>query len=167
MHTRKHTYTHTHTHTHTHSHTHTHIVENKGANVQLWYNNNCIRVSQGCIERKQLLFSSVSIHSNALCCLNNVWVTSKKMNTVWTKTAICAAHNILMVTDYSETCEIRTPLGRAKSVPNWEVSSFHRAISTENSTLGPDRCPYFTGCPHFAGLLFTGFTVLRNNTKSK
>jgi hypothetical protein len=21
------------------------------------------------------------------------------------------------------------------------------------------RCPYFTGCPHFAGLLFTGFTV--------
>jgi hypothetical protein len=22
------------------------------------------------------------------------------------------------------------------------------------------RCPYFTGCPHFAGLLFTGFTVI-------
>jgi hypothetical protein len=22
------------------------------------------------------------------------------------------------------------------------------------------RCPYFTGCPHFAGLLFTGFTVV-------
>jgi hypothetical protein len=21
------------------------------------------------------------------------------------------------------------------------------------------RCPYFTGCPHFAGSLFTGFTV--------
>jgi hypothetical protein len=22
------------------------------------------------------------------------------------------------------------------------------------------RCPYFTGCPHFVGLLFTGFTVV-------
>jgi hypothetical protein len=22
------------------------------------------------------------------------------------------------------------------------------------------RCPYFTGCPHFAGLLLTGFTVI-------
>jgi hypothetical protein len=29
-------------------------------------------------------------------------------------------------------------LGRAQSAPNSEVSSFHRAISTENSSLGPD-----------------------------
>jgi hypothetical protein len=44
---------------------------------------------------------------------------------------------------YSETCEIRTPLGRAKSVPNSEVSSFHRAICTENSSLGPDEVSSF------------------------
>jgi hypothetical protein len=37
---------------------------------------------------------------------------------------------------YSETCEIRTPLGRAKSVPNSSGSLFHRA---ENSRLGQDE----------------------------
>jgi hypothetical protein len=42
--------------------------------------------------------------------------------------------NYLIV--YSETCEIRTSLGRAKSVSNSEVSSFHRAICTENSIFG-------------------------------
>jgi hypothetical protein len=31
---------------------------------------------------------------------------------------------------------------------------FHRAICTENSSLGLMKCPYFTGCPHFSGLLF-------------
>jgi hypothetical protein len=58
---------------------------------------------------------------------------------------------------YSETCERRTPLGRAQSVPNSEVSSIQGAkhICSENSSLGPN----FTGCPHFAELLFTGFTV--------
>jgi hypothetical protein len=66
-----------------------------------------------------------------------------------------SGHN-LNFTIYSETCEIRTPLGRAKNVPNSEVSSFQGAICTENSSL---RRPYFT-CPHFAGLLFTGFTVI-------
>jgi hypothetical protein len=44
---------------------------------------------------------------------------------------------------YSETCEIRTPLGRAKSVPNSEVSSFHRAICSENSSFGPDEVSLF------------------------
>jgi hypothetical protein len=44
---------------------------------------------------------------------------------------------------YSETCEIRTPLGQAKGVPNSEVSSFHRAIKTENSSLGPDEVALF------------------------
>jgi hypothetical protein len=44
---------------------------------------------------------------------------------------------------YSETCEIRTPLGQAKSVPNSQVSSFHMAICTENSTLGPDEVSLF------------------------
>jgi hypothetical protein len=47
------------------------------------------------------------------------------------------------VIDYSETCEIRTPLGQAKSVSNWEVSSFNRAICTENSSLGPDEVSLF------------------------
>jgi hypothetical protein len=37
---------------------------------------------------------------------------------------------------YSETCEIRIPLGSAKSIPYSEVSSFHCAIYTENSSLG-------------------------------
>jgi hypothetical protein len=31
------------------------------------------------------------------------------------------------------------PLGRAKSVPNIEVSSFHSATCTENSSLEPDE----------------------------
>jgi hypothetical protein len=44
---------------------------------------------------------------------------------------------------YSETCEIRTSLGRAINVPNSEVSSFHRAICTENSSLGPDEVSLF------------------------
>jgi hypothetical protein len=44
---------------------------------------------------------------------------------------------------YSEICEIRTPLGRAKSVPNSEVYSFHMAICTENSSLGPDEVSLF------------------------
>jgi serine/threonine protein kinase len=30
---------------------------------------------------------------------------------------------------------------------------------TESSILGPEKCPYFTGYPYFAGLLFTGFTI--------
>jgi hypothetical protein len=45
--------------------------------------------------------------------------------------------------NYSETCEIRTLLGPAKGVPNSEVSSFQRAISTENSILGPDEVSLF------------------------
>jgi hypothetical protein len=32
-------------------------------------------------------------------------------------------------------------------------------MGTENSILDQMKCPYFTVCPHFAGLLFTGFTV--------
>jgi hypothetical protein len=62
---------------------------------------------------------------------------------------------------YSETCEIRTPLGRPKRVPHSEMSSFQGAICTEDSYLGPDEVSLiFTGCPYFTGLLFTGFTVL-------
>jgi hypothetical protein len=43
----------------------------------------------------------------------------------------------------SETCEMRTPLGRANSVPNSEVSSFYRPICTENSSLEPDQVSLF------------------------
>jgi hypothetical protein len=60
---------------------------------------------------------------------------------------------------YSETCEIRTPKGQTKSVPISEMFSFHRAICNEKQLWDQMRCPYFTGCPHFAGLLFTGFAV--------
>jgi hypothetical protein len=61
---------------------------------------------------------------------------------------------------YSETCEIRTPVGRPKSVPNLKVALFQGVICTQNSSLGLQRCLYFTGCPHSIGLLITGFTEL-------
>jgi hypothetical protein len=44
---------------------------------------------------------------------------------------------------YSETCEIRTSLGRDQNVPNSNVSSFQSAICTENSSLGPDGVSLF------------------------
>jgi hypothetical protein len=44
---------------------------------------------------------------------------------------------------YSETCEIRTPLGPAKSVPIQRCPLFHRAICTENTSLGPDETSLF------------------------
>jgi hypothetical protein len=65
----------------------------------------------------------------------------------------------IIIVDYSKTCEIRAPLGRSNSVPNWEVFSFHRAVSAESSIWDQMRCPYFTGCPYFAGLLLTSFIV--------
>jgi hypothetical protein len=43
------------------------------------------------------------------------------------------------VLSYSETCEIRTPLGQVKSVPYSKVSSIQGAICTENSSMGPDE----------------------------
>jgi hypothetical protein len=49
----------------------------------------------------------------------------------------------ILVLIYSETCEIGTPLGRANSVPNSEVSSFQGAICTEKSSLGPDEVSLF------------------------
>jgi hypothetical protein len=66
--------------------------------------------------------------------------------------------------NYSKTCEIRTPLRPAKSVPYSEVSSFHSAICTENSVSGPDEVSLFHSCPHFTWLLFTGFTVFSVQT---
>jgi hypothetical protein len=54
----------------------------------------------------------------------------------------CPSKILIILVIYSETCEIRTPLGRAESVPNSEVSSFHRAICTENSNLGPDEVSF-------------------------
>jgi hypothetical protein len=50
-------------------------------------------------------------------------------------------------------------LGRAKSVPNSEVSSFTGQFVLKTAVWDQMRCPYFTGCPHFAGLLLTSFTV--------
>jgi hypothetical protein len=58
---------------------------------------------------------------------------------------------------YSETCEIRTPLGRAKSVPTSEVSSFHRAISTENRGLGPDEVSLFQRMSSFCRVAINRF----------
>jgi hypothetical protein len=40
---------------------------------------------------------------------------------------------------YSETCETRTPLGQAKSVPNSDVSSFQGAICPKSNSLGLDE----------------------------
>jgi hypothetical protein len=39
--------------------------------------------------------------------------------------------------------EIRTPSGRVKSVPNYEVSSFQGGICTEDSSLVPDEVSLF------------------------
>jgi hypothetical protein len=50
---------------------------------------------------------------------------------------------------HSETCKIRTPSGRSKSVPNSEVSSFQRAICTEESILGLDEVSLFHRMPSF------------------
>jgi hypothetical protein len=52
-------------------------------------------------------------------------------------------------TMYSETCEIRTHSGRAKSVPNSEASLFQGAISTENHSLEPDEVSLFHGMCSF------------------
>jgi hypothetical protein len=80
---------------------------------------------------------------------------------------------------HSETCEIRTPMGQADNVPISKVSLFQGMYSNENCNLGTNEVSFihrmssfhrvaihrfhyvmdFTGCPHFAGLLFTGFTV--------
>jgi hypothetical protein len=53
-------------------------------------------------------------------------------------------------------------LEQTKSVPNSEVSSFQAAVCTANITglCNQSRCPYFTGCPHFVGLLFKGFVYI-------
>jgi hypothetical protein len=45
---------------------------------------------------------------------------------------------------YSETCEMRTPLGPAKKKKtNSKVSSFQKAVSTENSFLGIEEVSLF------------------------
>jgi hypothetical protein len=77
------------------------------------------------------------------CCLTSWccvwwWTLSPLLSLTCRKTS-----KSLPKSQYSKTCEIRTPLGRAKSVPNWEVSSFHRAVSTENSSLGPGEVSLF------------------------
>jgi hypothetical protein len=57
---------------------------------------------------------------------------------------------------YSETCEIRTPLGQVKSVPYSEVSSFQRAIFTEDS-WGPDEVSLFHRMSSFRRVAFHRF----------
>jgi hypothetical protein len=47
-------------------------------------------------------------------------------------------------------------LGRAKSV---RCPHFTGQFALRTAVWDQMRCPYFLGCPHFAGLLFTGFTV--------
>jgi hypothetical protein len=60
---------------------------------------------------------------------------------------------------YSDICEKRTQfLDKQKGSLVSEVSSFYGAICSKNS-LGPDEVSLFYRCPHFAGLLYIGFTV--------
>jgi hypothetical protein len=66
-----------------------------------------------------------------------------------------------VVNYYSETCEIRTPLERAKSVPNSEVSSFQSAICTENSNLGPDEVSLFHSMSSLCGVVIRRFHCMQ------
>jgi hypothetical protein len=75
---------------------------------------------------------------------------------------------VKLVSDlYSETCEIRTPLGRAKSVLNSEVSSFYRAICTENSFLGPNDVSLFHRMSSFHRVVIYRFHCSSKKTTSE
>jgi hypothetical protein len=45
-------------------------------------------------------------------------------------------------------CDKRTPLGQANTIPYSEVFSFHDAICTENSSLGPEGVSLIQMCLH-------------------
>jgi hypothetical protein len=62
-------------------------------------------------------------------------------------------------TFYSETSEIMTPLGWVKLSLIQRCPHFRVQFALKTSVQDQMSCPYFTGCPHFAGLLFTGFNV--------
>jgi hypothetical protein len=63
---------------------------------------------------------------------------------------------------YSKTCEIRTPLGRARSVPYAEVCSFHSAICTENSSLALDEESLFHRMSSFRRVATHRFHCISN-----
>jgi hypothetical protein len=44
-------------------------------------------------------------------------------------------------------------------VPQIPICPYFRVQFALRTTFGTGWCPYFTVCPHFEGLLFTGFTV--------
>jgi hypothetical protein len=57
-----------------------------------------------------------------------------------------------------ETCEIRTPLRRARQkFLIQRCPHFRSQFSLKTSVWNQARCPYFTGCPLFPRMLFTGF----------
>jgi hypothetical protein len=61
---------------------------------------------------------------------------------------------------YSETCEIGTPFTAWDEPKVSLIEKCHfRGQLALRTAVWDQMCPYFTGCPHFAGLLFTGFTV--------
>jgi hypothetical protein len=72
----------------------------------------------------------------------------------WTDLSSLLVSSLPNTTQWQATLQ-KTPLGQAKSVPNFEFSS----IALWTAVWDQKRCPYFTRCLHLAGLLFTGFTV--------
>jgi hypothetical protein len=67
---------------------------------------------------------------------------------------------------YSETCEIRSPLGQVKRVPYSKVSSFQDAICTENSSLGPDEVSLFHKMSSFRRVAIHRFYCTTYNPSS-
>jgi hypothetical protein len=78
------------------------------------------------------------------------------------KAAVQPLGKKLVPLQYSKTCEIRTPLGRAKSVPNSEVSSFQGAICTVKSSLGPDEVSLFHRMSSFRRVSIHRFHCMRS-----
>jgi hypothetical protein len=74
---------------------------------------------------------------------------------VHVETAVCLSAITVSVSHWWPYSETLGQVSQIQSCPH-----FTRQFALWTAVLDQTRCPYFTRCPHFAGLLFTGFTVL-------